>query len=304
MVKKATLIIEGNDPKWTEIVSKCYEFDFYHTKCYHALETKNRAVLFVAYMVDDFIAFPLIIRKIENSTYFDCTSVYGYVGPISNLPFDKIVKEHLEYFQKEVWQFFKSNNIVSAFTRLHPLMDNQNLFSNFGEIMDLNQTVAINLRLTEEEQKKQYRKSIKYDIVQLQKKGYVVTEAETAEEIEAFMEIYSKTMKRVAAKDDYYFKPDYFYKFLNNDCFTSKILIAKVNGEITAGAMFTITNHFMQYHLAGTAEKFIKDAPMKLILEEARILGNKLNLDVLNLGGGLTTSTEDSLYRFKSGFST
>lgn len=59
----------------------------------------------------------------------------------------------------------------------------------------------------------------------------------------------------------------------------------------------------MQYHLAGTAQGFITHTPMKLILDEARLLGNKLNLDFLHLGGGVGGSDEDSLFRFKSGFS-
>jgi hypothetical protein len=59
----------------------------------------------------------------------------------------------------------------------------------------------------------------------------------------------------------------------------------------------------MQYHLAGTTEKYIKETPMKLILDEARLLANQLNLDYLHLGGGVGGSDEDSLFRFKSGFS-
>ena len=42
---------------------------------------------------------------------------------------------------------------------------------------------------------------------------------------------------------------------------------------------------------------------MKLILDEARLLGNELNLDFLHLGGGVGGSDDDSLYKFKSGFS-
>lgn len=43
----------------------------------------------------------------------------------------------------------------------------------------------------------------------------------------------------------------------------------------------------MQYHLAGTTEGYIRQAPMKLILDEARLLGNELGLEYLYLGGGV-----------------
>ena len=73
--------------------------------------------------------------------------------------------------------------------------------------------------------------------------------------------------------------------------------------KITAGAIFTITKKIMQYHLAGTTEQYIRETPMKLILDEARLLGNRLGMESLHLGGGVGGSDEDSLFKFKSGFS-
>ena len=163
--------------------------------------------------------------------------------------------------------------------------------------------VAIDLKITPEEQKKQYRKSNKSELNQLRRKGYEVVEAETDAEIDAFITIYHETMTRVEASKSYFFDREYFYNFLKNKCFKNRLLLAKYDGKICAGAIFTITNKIMQYHLAGTTEEFIKDTPMKLILDEARLLGNSLNLEYLHLGGGVGGSDEDSLFRFKSGFS-
>ena len=42
---------------------------------------------------------------------------------------------------------------------------------------------------------------------------------------------------------------------------------------------------------------------MKLILDEARLLGNKTSASDLHLGGGVGGSDEDSLFTFKSAFS-
>jgi hypothetical protein len=159
------------------------------------------------------------------------------------------------------------------------------------------------LVLRTEEQKKQYRKSNKSELNQLRRKGFEVVEATTIDEIDKFVSIYHETMQRVDANSNYFFDYKYFYSFLKNPCFKSKLLLAKFNGEVSAGAIFTITNKIMQYHLAGTTEKYIKETPMKLILDEARLLANQLNLDYLHLGGGVGGSDEDSLFRFKSGFS-
>jgi hypothetical protein len=297
------LVIEVEDDKWRDIVSKSLNYDFYHTKSYHQLEKGNRPVLLVSYFSDDFIAFPLIIREIPNSEYLDCTSAYGYCGPISNLDFELVSSEHIAIFQQELNGFFMESNIISAFSRVHPIISHGKLFENFGTVEDVNKTIAIDLRNTLEEQKRQFRKTIKSELNQLRRKGFEVVKAQSKEEIVAFVAIYHETMIRVSASQNYLYDHQYFYDFLDNKCFNNKLLLAKKDGVIAAGAIFTVTNSIMQYHLAGTAEEFIRDAPMKLILDEARLIGNSLGLDFLHLGGGVGGSDEDSLFYFKSGFS-
>lgn len=296
-------VIEISDNKWSETVARCKEFDFYHTLSYNKLEKKDRPVLFLYEFDSDCIAFPLIIRAIPGKKYFDITSVYGYAGPISTLSFADIDSTVISEFHLELMRFFSENDIVCVFSRLHPIIKNQEFFIDFGIVEAINKTVVIDLTQTLELQKKHYRKSNKSELNQLRRKGFEVVEATTKTEIDAFVAIYHETMRRVEASSNYFFDTEYFYNFLDNPCFKSKLLLAKFNGEITAGAIFTITNKIMQYHLAGTTENYIKETPMKLILDEARLLGNHLKLDYLHLGGGVGGSDEDSLFRFKSGFS-
>jgi hypothetical protein len=296
-------VIEVTDNKWSEILCKSLHYDFYHTQSYHLLEKQNSSVLFVAIFENDFIALPLIIREIPNSVYFDCTSAYGYCGPISNLDFEVIPSEYFGVFQEEILSYFKQNNIVTAFSRLHPLISSGAFFNDLGILKNINKTVAVDLRLSLEAQKKQYRKSNKSELNQLRRKGFEIVEAKSKEDIDVFIAIYYETMSRVDADETYFFDKQYFYNFLENNCFVAKLLLAKKEDQIVAGAIFTITNKIMQYHLAGTSNNYIKETPMKLVLDEARLLGNELNLDFLHLGGGVGGSDEDSLFRFKSGFS-
>lgn len=296
-------LIEVNDSRWSEIVNKSKHFDFYHSRSYHLLEKENRPVLFVASFDQDFVALPLIIRAIPHTSFFDCTSVYGYCGIISSLEIKNIPSNLITYFKEELLFFFKNNHIISVFSRLHPLVPNDSFFHDFGIVKKINKTVTIDLSIPSDLQRKQYRKSNKSELNQLRRKGFEVVKAETKEEIDAFITIYHETMNRVDASENYYFNHDYFYTLLDNNCFKSNLLLAKKEGEIVAGAIFTITNNIMQYHLAGTAEAYIKETPMKLIIDEARLLGNEKKLDHLHLGGGVGGSDEDSLFRFKSGFS-
>lgn len=296
-------VVEAQDTKWSEIINGCKYFDFYHTQSYHLLEKQNRPVLLVGIHDGITIALPLIIRQIPNSELFDCTSAYGYCGPISNINLEEVPKSIINLFTAELLQFFKENDIVTAFSRLHPIISFGEVFDDFGQIIPINKTVAIDLKISPEEQRKQYRKSNKSELNQLQRKGYEVVEAETDDEINSFIDIYNETMRRVEASNSYFFSQDYFYNFLKNKCFQNKLLLAKKDGVVTAGAIFTVTNTIMQYHLAGTTEAYIKETPMKLILDKARLMGNELGLEFLHLGGGVGGSDEDSLFRFKSGFS-
>src|SRR5690606_4841118 len=111
------------------------------------------------------------------------------------------------------------------------------------------------------------------------------------------------TMDRVNASSYYYFSREYFHRFVNNKAFETRLLVSKHQGKIIAGAIFTITKKIMQYHLAGTISEYITLTPMKLILDEARLLGDQLGVEHLHLGGGVGGSDDDTLFRFKSGFS-
>lgn len=296
-------IISIDDKEWDETIKESLNCDFYHSQSYNLLESTGETLLLKQELEGDFIAMPIILRDIPETNYKDCTSVYGYSGPISNKDIECVEKKMIDLFIQNMKHYFKNKNVVSCFSRLHPIFNNDTLLRSVGEILDLNKTVGIDLSLPLDEQKRSYRKSNKYEINKLKKKGYLVVEGKTKSDIDEFINIYNETMRRVSASENYFFSNEYFNSFLSNDSFETKLLLAKMEGVITAGAIFTISNGIMQYHLAGTRGEFSKDTPMKLILDEARLLGFELNLKYLHLGGGVGGSDEDSLFRFKSGFS-
>ncbi len=302
-----TLEIELMEDLWNTFVFRAHRYDFHHTQSYHISETSStsfKSKLFVFERGEDFIAIPLVFRPIEDTNLTDCTSVYGYPGPISNRPFSNISGTIVIAFQEALVDFLTKKDVVCAFSRLHPLIPSELVLENLGTIRELNRTISIDLTLSPEDQRKQYRKSNKSEINQLRKKkGYTVSTANFDTELEEFVKIYSETMDRVKATEYYYFDSEYFRNMLSAPDYDSRLLLAKKDGEIAAGAIFTITNGIMQYHLAGTKEEYVRDTPMKLLLDEARLLANELSLEFLHLGGGVGGSDEDSLFRFKSGFS-
>lgn len=298
-------VIELDNPKWDEKVRMCEMYDFHHTSCFHSIEVleKEKAVLLGLTEANDFLCFPLIVRPIDGTEFFDATSVYGYCGPIASAPIDDLPKEFISFFQHSFLNYCNSEKIVSVFSRLHPLIKQNNFFDDFGELVDLNKTVSIDLTIPIDEQRRAFRKSLKNRINKLRRLGFIVEEANEKQEIESFIDIYYSTMDKLGATDGYYFSREYFHSFLDNMDFNSKLLLAKFEGEIVAGAVFTIVGEIMQYHLSGTLQSYLNKAPMNLILDEARLLGSSLDLTHLHLGGGVGGEDYDSLFEFKSGFS-
>jgi lipid II:glycine glycyltransferase (peptidoglycan interpeptide bridge formation enzyme) len=300
---KSFQVIKVSDSAWTNVISSACKFDFYHTRTYSSFEKTDEPLMCVAYYNKDFIALPVIIRKIPNTGLSDCTSVYGYCGPVSNLPFDAITSEHIRYFQQELLHFFESRQIISAFCRLHPVFDQTPVFDQFGSVRGINQTVGIDLKLSADEQFSKYRESHRRKIRKLRKEGFSVYEATSKEEIAIFTDIYNDNMKRLNADSSYYCNEEYFMHFLHNSCFKATLLLAKKENVITSGGLFVLANKIMQYHFSGIKDEFRQYAPMKLIIDEARLVANANHLEFLHLGGGLNGSSDDSLFYFKAGFS-
>jgi lipid II:glycine glycyltransferase (peptidoglycan interpeptide bridge formation enzyme) len=288
---------------WNNYVYKSTLYDFYHTWDYHFLtHNDGDPTLFLYEEGESFIAIPLLKRRIEQTDYFDFTSAYGYVGPISNMKFETLNPNLLERFRESFYEFLHKENIVSVFSRLHPLIPQNLLLYKIGGLYDNGRTVAIDLKVPYESQISEYRKDHRSKIKQLRKKGFYGKEASTPEEIKEFVRIYNENMERVKASPYYFFDENYFLSLLNSEDFKAILLLIYYEDKIAAGSIFITSNNIMQFHLSGTNSNFLRDAPAKLLIDEASLIARKEGLHYLHLGGGLG-GAEDSLFDFKSGFS-
>src|SRR5688500_723470 len=164
-------------------VRKCVLYDFYHTWYYHSLEPSGEPFLFVYEENDIFIAFPLLRRMIDGTPFKDCTSVYGYSGPISNVDFKDMDQDILTNFKMSFLSFLRQESNISVFSRLHPVINQQILLDQFGGLFDNGRTVAIDLKNPIEVQRSKYRSRYRSKIKQLRNKGYHLKIASSDEEI-------------------------------------------------------------------------------------------------------------------------
>jgi hypothetical protein len=293
------IISTDHKEKWNGIIRSMENYDFYHLAEYHQLDQSGTPLLFYYQENTTAFALPLILRSIEGTAYYDISSIYGYAGPLTNQK--TIDNDSINGFQKALSEFLDANKIVTVFARLHPLFAEQmQILNGLGEVIEENTTVGIDLTQPEKEQKKQYARSLRYQINRLKKKGVNIIQATNKAEIDTFISIYEENMKRVNASKMYFFPHEYFYHFL--DKIDSVILLAVFENEMIAGSLCTFCQDNMQYHLSATRNDFLYMSPIKLVLDQARCEGITRNMKLLHLGGG-RSGTDDSLFVFKSRFS-
>lgn len=295
-------VITSKD-EWRNALNTCESYDFYHTYDYHELSksARDQHVLLKYKEGGIIICLPLIIREIENTEYFDATSVYGYAGPLQKKITDDFDNSN---FLKSIDSFFKNRKIISVFSRLNPFIKNQEtILKSLGEIIQLGNVVNIDLTKSLNKQQTFYSKTTKRYINKASK-SLEIRFSRSKEDILVFKKLYHENMNRVNAQKKYYFDDDYLFKFTASQDFKTEVLLAviKETQEIISGAMMVKTKNIIQYHISGTKTEFLNLSPIRLIIDETRIKNSNKKYQYFNLGGGVGNN-DDDLFKFKSSFS-
>jgi lipid II:glycine glycyltransferase (peptidoglycan interpeptide bridge formation enzyme) len=297
---------------WERALYLCSDFDTYDLPSYHIIEKdmgNGDPFLFLFQYKNLYAAFPFLIRPlselkgIESCLYSDAVSVYGYPGIVTSVKnTDPVVHSFRSKFQNALRESMKSVMSVSLFVRLNPLFGNSWLFKGFGKMISSGKTIAIDLGVPEEVQLKNMTKGHRYDIRKAYKNGVVSKEDINFEHIESFIEMYNQTMDRTGAANYYYFPKEYYIRIKELLGESIKLFIAEKDGEIISASLFLVADNIIQYHLSGTPALYLKYQGAKVIIDSVRKWGAQNNYKWFHLGGGVG-SNEDSLFRFKAGFS-
>ena len=184
-----------------------------------------------------------------------------------------------------------------------PLIDQSLLLKGVGgDVFEKGPTVAIDLSLPTEEQFGKYRKGHRYEVNRAKREGVTCIHDTEWEHFDTFVDIYHETMHRANAAEHYFFDKSYFIRLRELLGDHLHLFVAYRNGEVLSGALFTLCDRIVQYHLAGTRSRHMRLAPSKLVIDTVRLWGTEIGARIFHLGGGLG-SAEDSLFQFKAGFS-
>ena len=240
--------------------------------------------------------------KINEETYLDIITPYGYGGPM----IEECVKGKEEKLKEAYIEKFKEycyeNKIVSEFVRFHPLFDNAKDFSKYYNTQYIRHTLGTNLKNFEDPVKEEFSKSCRKNIRQAINKGVTYKITEEPESINNFKEIYYSTMDRNNATDYYYFGDEYFEQILKY--FRKNVLLVEAiyeNKTIACGLYF-IYGKTIHIHLSGTLNEYLFLSPAYILRYAVTLWGKEHGYEMIHHGGGRSNSEEDGLYKFKKGF--
>lgn len=292
--------------EWTALVRQCVQHDFHHLPHYHRVSEQlgeGVARLFAYREGEHRVALPLLLRPVDPMTpdgWQDATSVYGYGGPISSeaeIP-DRVTR----HFQGALEAALRERKVVTAFTRMHPLIPQQRLLEGIGDLRAKGQTVSLDLALSEDAIWAGYSKTCRASLRKLGQMGFVGRHDAKKEHLGEFIRVYHETMRRAGARSSYFFDAAYFEAFVRELGPAAQLFVVLLDGAVVAASLATLCDGIAQDHLGGTSTPFLKFSPDRLIVETERKWAQAMGARVLHLGGGVG-AREDSVFRYKAAFS-
>jgi hypothetical protein len=297
--------------EWNEVLGRCRQHDVYHLPWYHAQAERHGegvARLFVHEEGGHLIALPLLLRPVRSvpglggapAAWQDATSVYGYAGPLST---PGVPEGVVRGFRAGLARAARAEQVVTAFSRLHPFLPQAPLLDGLGLCPETGRTVAIDLGVPPDVQRARFRQSHKWGINKLRRLGVSCRPDPEFHHLDAFVHIYHETMRRVGAASHLCFPRSYFHELVAGGAPHVHLFVCLLAERVISGALMLECGDFVQFHLSGTLNEYLRLAPTKLLVDTVRLWAHARGRRALHLGGGITGRPDDSLLHFKTGFS-
>jgi hypothetical protein len=300
-----TDVLTPSSTRWQSVLQRV-RHDIFHTPEYHTVPgfgQRGEPQAFV-YEEDD-LAFlwPYLLSPIPGTDGCnDVTSVYGYPGPVGSAD-----AEFLARAWQALLEHWRTQRVVSAFTRFHPLLANCQLLAGIPEaaagIRAYGSTVSIDLTLSDEAQVKNYKKNLRQQIRKAREAGFSSFRDEEWNRADEFVAVYQDTMARLSSRPDYLVDRAWVDRVRETLGANVHLFVTKSEDDVVAAAMIVFVHGtFLHCHLIGSNPQFFEHSPTKVLLDDVRIWGTRHGYSSMHLGGGLG-GREDSLFHFKSRFS-
>ena len=314
-------ILGSDDPEWNDSLAGL-PHDFYQTPAYHRFESENgegEAHAFVARCGEKRVLWPYLVKQAvvpgmrEQVAMTEVRSAYGYSGPVCSRDCDTSFLTLAFQSLAEAW---RSQGVVNAFCRLHPVLSTHDAFSRVietgaldswkpadtGTLVHHGKTVSIDLRSDTEARRARYGATLRKGVRRNQRDGlHTVCDADFRH-LRDFYEFYIATMERNQASKYYYFSFDYFERLTRHLPGIVHLFVTSAGKTPSCTAL--ISEHQQQLQalfIMANPNPEVK-APSRTLIDDVCDWGHERGATDFHLGGGVG-GAKDSLFDFKAQFS-
>jgi len=297
---------ELEELEWNNILSnfKTISPDIYYFNRYYkswiSHEKAKPCCLYINIDGIDFI-YPFFIKKIDgfdlSKTYIDIYTAYGYGGLLCSEinPYYNIVSK----VNQLIDEWCMDNNVVSEFIRENRIFEIKGSYLRDIDHVQVRSNVYTDLN---DKIENQLSKSAKRNIKIAKRSNLICSIHKEKKDIESYIKIYNKTMKKLNASKFYFFDSSFFFslfEYMPGDI--DLIMIWKENSLCAASLCFKSGNNYI-YYLGVSDPKKSSIKPNDFLLYNIMRIAQEMNFKYVSLGGGTGNSLDDSLFLYKSRF--
>ena len=289
--------------------------DIYFTKKYVEMYEKEDRVALCVVCTEgaNVMLMPYLRGRIGD--YYDHETAYGYGGPIANT--DDIDWCKVAFIG--IHEYLRKENYICGFIRFHPLLRNERFGEklqdfydhtdkcspNSMEVIYDRQTVIIDTSRSVEDIWRDQISSKNRNMIRKAEKNHLEYRSEyDFASYDEFIDLYRSTMLRLSADKFYFFDDKFFVNLKKSLAGQSFLGTVRKDGKLVCAGIFMYSELYGHYHLAGSSQNYSGLGGNNYMLWKAACEMHELGVKEFHLGGGTSSSPDDSLYRFKKAFGT
>lgn len=273
--------------------------DVYLTRSYHNLYRADAAtpVCFLARSGANQYILPGMLHRIVGDERMFFESAYGYGGPLSTSRDSDFVNDA----SASVCSLLDELGVARARLRFHPVFQNQELVGPEWDVSYSRDTAGMDLAGTPDSILESMHPKHRNMVSRAQRLGLQFAWDTNLTYLEEFKALYNRTMDRLQADAAYYYD-DSYYEMLGTGLAGHVALGVVLNdGVAVSAALFFKEGPYGHYHLSGSCDD-VPPGAGQLLLYRAAVALQQAGARILHLGGGTSTSPDDSLLKFKQRF--
>ncbi len=250
---------------------------------------------------------PFLAGAPDAATFTDIANPYGFGGPLCSASDSGVARRLYAGFAKSFAEWCDRENIASEFASLHPFFCEHQIAIMRGMVAPHREKNVVYIDLTggDDAILAGLNRGHRSSVAKARRAGVRVEKVEpTPRNLMTFNEIYSATMIRRKAAPRW-FVPD---RFFANCCALlgprrASLFFASIGGEVECAYLLIHDFGTAYYHFAGTRDRHPELRANNLTMIETALWARKTGCSRYHLGGGVTSREDDTLLRFKAGFS-